>query len=355
MRRLLMLVWMILKQCMYMKNDFEHIQAAHCENGVTTNLLRIIGVEKITEPLAFGIGSGLFFVYIPFLKLNNGPAIAFRTMPGLIFSRTCKSLGIEVIRKKFNSKEAAENYLMERINAGQPVGCQVGVYYLSYFPKEYRFHFNAHNLIVYGKEQDNFLISDPIMETVTTLSTYELERVRFAKGALAPKGQIYYPKEGKVITDDQIRKAIKSGIKRNIRDMLRIPGNIAGVKGIKYTGNRIKKWRDKLGPQKAGSYLAQLVRMQEEIGTGGGGFRYIYAAFLQEAYAFHSYDEFPEISKTFTKAGDLWRSAAVQAAGIYKGRIGSQQDFNVMGDYLLEISEVEKKAFEALYDIKWHS
>ena len=57
----------------------------------------------------------------------------------------------------------------------------------------------------------------------------------------------------------------------------------AGVAGIKSTGNKIKKWRDKLGLQKAGSYLAQMVRMQEEIGTGGGGFRYIYAAFLQEA------------------------------------------------------------------------
>ncbi len=338
-----------------MKNEFGHIQAAHCENGVTTNLLRNIGVNKITEPLAFGIGSGLFFVYIPLLKINNGPAIAFRTMPGLIFKRTCASLGIEVIRKKFSSKETAEKFLMERLADGQPVGCQVGVYYLSYFPKEYRFHFNAHNLIVYGKEKDNFLISDPIMEAVTTLTTYELERVRFAKGALAPRGQIYYPKEGKIITDDQIRKAIKSGIKRNVRDMLSIPGNIAGVKGIRYTGKKIKKWRDKLGQQKAGLYLAQLVRMQEEIGTGGGGFRYIYAAFLQEAFAFHPYEEFLEISKVFTKAGDLWRNAAVQAAGIYKGRIGTQQDFNVMGDYLLEISEVEKNAFEALSNIKWHS
>jgi hypothetical protein len=336
-----------------MKNEFGHIQAAHCENGVTTNLLRTIGVDKITEPLAFGIGSGLFYIYIPFFTLNNGPAIAFRTMPGLIFSRTCKSLGIEVIRKKFSSKQAAEQYLVDCINAGQPVGCQVGVYYLSYFPKEYRFHFNAHNIIVYGKEADNFLISDPVMETVTTLSTYELERVRFAKGPLAPKGQIYYAKEGTIVTDDRIRKAIKTGIKRNVRDMIRIPGNIAGVDGIRFTGNRIKKWRDKLGQQKAGSYLAQLVRMQEEIGTGGGGFRYIYAAFLQQAYAYHPYEELPEISKSFTRAGDLWRNAAVQAAGIFKGRIGTQQDFNVMGDYLIEISEIEKEAFLGLSRIKW--
>jgi hypothetical protein len=234
------------------------------------------------------------------------------------------------------------------------VGCQVGVYYLSYFPKEYRFHFNAHNIVVFGKEQDNYLISDPIMENATTLTSYELGRVRFAKGALAPRGQVYYPKEEVHITDEQMKMAIRSGINRNVRNMLHIPGRIAGVKGIKYTGQKIKTWRDKLGLQKAGLYLAQLVRMQEEIGTGGGGFRYIYGAFLQEAHAWHPNDQLLEISNLFTRAGDAWRTAAIQAAGIYKGRIGSQTDFNVMGDYLLEISEMERQAFIALSKIKWH-
>ncbi len=336
-------------------HEFKHLQAAHCENGVTTNLLRTIGVDKITEPLAFGIGSGLFFVYVPFLKINKGPAIAFRTMPGLIFKRTCNALNIPVVRKKFSSKDAAEKYLAQCLLAGQPVGCQVGVYYLTYFPKEYRFHFNAHNIIVYGKEADKYLISDPVMETVTSLSSYELERVRFAKGALAPRGQIYYPKEKTIVTDAQISKAIAIGIKRNVLHMIKMPGSIAGVKSIASTGEKIKKWRDKLGQQKAGLYLAQLVRMQEEIGTGGGGFRYIYAAFLQQAHAFCGLDELLEISTTFTKSGDMWRNAAVQAAGIYKGRIGSQADFNIMGDSLVEIAAVEKQAFQALSKLKWHS
>lgn len=336
-----------------MKIDLQHRQSAHCESGVTSSLLWEASKGKITEPLAFGIGAGLFYAYIPFISINNGPAIAFRTMPGWIFGRTCRSLDIPVVRKKFSSREKAEAYLMEQLNAGQPVGCQVGVYYLSYFPKEYRFHFNAHNLIVYGKEGDNYLISDPIMETPTTLTSYELERVRFAKGALAPKGQVYYTKYNGEITDDRIREAIKSGIKRNVFNMLSIPGPFAGVKGIRFTGNKIKGWRDKLGLEKAKLYLAQLVRMQEEIGTGGGGFRYIYAAFLQQAHAYLPQDELLEISKLFTLAGDKWRTAAVHAAGIYKGRIGSQADFDTMGNHLLEIAELEKEAFTALKNIKW--
>lgn len=61
------------------------------------------------------------------------------------------------------------------------MGAQVGVYYLTYFLKEYRFHFNAHNMIVFGKEDDKYMISDPVMETVTSLTEYELQRVRFAE------------------------------------------------------------------------------------------------------------------------------------------------------------------------------
>src|SRR5450631_2680294 len=211
---------------MYMKLDFQHTQAAHCENGVTTSLLRHHGVNQITEPLAFGIGSGLFFIHIPFMKINNGPAIAFRTQPGLIFRRTCKALDIPVERKKFRSKQEAEKILMECLAAGQPVGCQVGVYYLTYFPKEYRFHFNAHNVIVFGKEDDNYLISDPVMETATSLSSFELERVRFARGAAASKGQMYYPKESRIVTDEQIKKGMRTGTKRKVRYMIYIPGNI---------------------------------------------------------------------------------------------------------------------------------
>ena len=135
--------------------------------------------------------------------------------------------------------------------------------------------------------------------------------------------------------------------------MLNIPCSFAGISGIRNTGNKIKKWRDKLGLEKAGLYLAQMVRMQEEIGTGGGGFRYIYAAFLQEADNYLPGNGLPEISVMFTKAGDMWRTAAVQASGIYKGRLKSQEDFNVMGDYLLEIAEMEKQAFEKLKNIKW--
>lgn len=329
-------------------DDFRHVQTAHCENGVTTALLRYHGLDFMTEPLAFGMGSGLFYIQIPFLTVNNGPAISFRTMPGAIFKRTCKSLGVEVTRKKFSSQEAAEAFLEKKISEGVPVGCQVGVFHLGYFPKEYRFHFNAHNLIVYGKEDDRYMISDPVMEDVTSLSREELTKVRFAQGPLAPKGHIYYPEKVGIITDDLIRKGIVKGINRNVRDMLRIPGSFAGVDGIRHTSNHIRKWRDKLGLKKAGLYLGQIVRMQEEIGTGGGGFRFLYGAFLEEAAAYLADDRVANISEDFTRAGDMWRASAIKMAGVYKGRLTEQKDFEDIADMLVETREVEKLAFQKL-------
>jgi len=335
-----------------LEKKFKHIQSAHCENGVATSLLRYHGLEFMTEPLAFGMGSGIFYLHIPYLSINNGPAITYRTMPGWIFSRTCKSLGVKVHREKFRNEQTAQAFLDQKVKEGAPVGCQVGVFNLPYFPPEYRFHFNAHNLIVYGKENGNYLISDPVMETVTSLSEEDMLKVRFAKGPLAPKGHIYFPEKVGLVTDEIIKKGIIKGIKRSSRDMLYIPGNIGGVTGIKYTAKQIRKWRDKLGPRKAGLYLGQIVRMQEEIGTGGGGFRFLFAAFLEQAHQYVKQDQLIQISEEFTKAGDLWRASAVNMGRIYKGRLNEQKDFEESADLLMQISEIEKQAFKKLLKLK---
>ncbi len=330
-----------------MEKEFKHIQTAHCENGATTSLLQYHGLKFMTEPLAFGMGSGIFYIHIPFMSVNNGPAISYRSMPGWIFSRTCKSLGVKVVRKKFgNNEAAAQAYLDKKIDEGVPVGCQVGVFNLPYFPPEYRFHFNAHNLIVFGKKNGEYLISDPVMETVTSLSEKDMNRVRFAKGPLAPKGHIYFPENVRMVDEETIKKGIIKGIKRSTRDMLHIPGNIAGISGIKYTAKQIRKWRDKLGPRKAGLYLGQVVRMQEEIGTGGGGFRFLFAAFLEEATNYINEEKLMDISQDFTKAGDLWRTSAVYMGRIYKGRVNNEQnDFDACADMLDEIAAIEKEGF----------
>lgn len=327
-----------------MEIDFKHKQSAHCENGVISNLLTHNGLS-ISEPLAFGIGSGLFFVFLPFLKVNYAPVISFRPMPGLIFKRLSKRLGIKIKRQKFrnpiSARKALDNMLVKNI----PVGLQVGVYNLTYFPDDYRFHFNAHNLVVYGKTEDTYLISDPIMETVTSLTFEEMESVRFAKGAFSPKGQMYYPL--KIPHNINLDEAIKSAIRSTCREML-APVPIVGVKGMRMVARSIKKWPNKIGIKKTNHNLGQIVRMQEEIGTGGGGFRFIYGAFLQEASEILKNKELQNMSKEITEIGDLWRDFAIDASRLYKNRSLEFDGYNKVSDKLLIIADKEEEFYKKL-------
>ena len=126
-----------------------------------------------------------------------------------------------------------------------------------------------------------------------------------------------------------------------------IPGKVVGTSGIKYTARKIKKLGDK-GFKEAGLFLGQVVRMQEEIGTGGGGFRFLYGAFLEQAAELLQDDRLIIASENITKAGDLWRDSAVQMAGVYKGRLTEQKDLDHIADLMYEISDIEKQAFTYL-------
>ena len=326
------------------KINFTHNQSAHCENGVVSNLMRHQGFE-ISEPMVFGIGSGLLFSYLPFLKVNYAPVFTYRSMPGFIFNKFAKRVGVKMKKEKFKNPAAAKARLDENLAKNNPVGLQVGVYNLVYFPDEYRFHFNAHNMFVYGKQDDRYLISDPVMEEVTSLSSKELEKVRFAKGAFAPKGHMYYPTE--FPKELELKKAITKGIKQTSRDMT-APVPIVGVKAMRWVAKNIRKWPKKLGPKKANHYLGQLVRMQEEIGTGGGGFRYIYAAFLQEASEVLQNEKLLELSKEMTSIGDAWRDFAVDASRIYKNRNAKSGGYEDVAIQLEEIADREEVFFKTL-------
>ena len=296
--------------------------------------------------MIFGIGSGLLFFYFPWLKVNQAPAISYRTMPGHIFSKVARRLGFHVRRERFSSPKKAQQVLDEKLERGFPVGLQVGVYHLTYFPDAYRFHFNAHNLVVYGKEGDTYLISDPVMEQPTKLSSQELEKVRFAKGVLSPKGHMYFPTH--LPKHISLETAIRKGIKETCQKML-APVPIVGVKAIRWVSKDILRWYDKRGVKITNHYLAQMIRMQEEIGTGGGGFRFIYGAFLEEAAEVLKNNTLKECSQEITAIGDLWRDFAVEVARLYKNRNQAHRAaYEDLSQRLLTIAQREEAFYKRL-------
>jgi hypothetical protein len=110
----------------------------------------------------------------------------------------------------------------------------------------------------------------------------------------------------------------------------------------------LERWPAKLGDEKALLYLGQLIRMQEEIGTGGAGFRFIYAAFLQEAADHLDDKRFLDFSARMTAIGDHWRLLAVKAARNCKGRAFAEDSYPAMAKILMDCADQEEELYRDL-------
>lgn len=334
-----------------MELKFEHRPAAHCENGVISNMLRFYGFE-LSEPMIFGLASGMFFSHMPFVKMAGMAVTSFRTFPGILFSRISKLLGFKITTKRYLNEKKAIADMEKVLLSGKPVGCVVGMYYLPYVPLEYRFHFNGHNICIVGKDEQTgeYIVSDPNAVEKVRITKKDLIKVRFAKGGTYPLlGQMYWIESVPNELPDLV-PMIKKAIKKNCWLMTSQPKWLPyfGVNGIYYLSRRIKNWEKEMGPRKASLNLAQIIRMLEEIGTGGAGFRYMFGAFLQEAAQKTGIEELNDYSKRITDIGDLWRDFAYKAARIFKKRQGETYTYDDLSEVLYKIAVLEEKFYKEL-------
>ena len=333
--------------------NYTHRQAGHCESGATSNLFKFNGLE-ISEPMAFGVGNGLYFSYIPFLKIQFAPMLSFRNLPNTVFKRSTAYMGVDatVIKKIKDPAEAMER-LDRNLEKGIPTGCQVGVFQLTFFPPEYRMHYNMHNLVVFGKEGNLYHVSDTVMEFPQVITYDDLLRVRYAKGAFAPQGKMYWINHT-IEQPVDLKAAVILGIKKTVHEMIGIPFPLIGVKGLRWLARDIKKWPIKHGNDKASFYLGQILRMAEDFGTGGAGFRYIYGAFLKEAgELFNHHAELLEASDMMGKTANKWREFTYMGARNCKNRSKPEEDYGTLSVKLLEIAADEEKVYQKLKKINF--
>lgn len=331
-----------------MSSAFDHRQAAHCETGVVSALLRGSGLE-ISEPMVFGLSGGLTFAYIGFVKINGMPLISYRMPPMMILRLlSMRVKGLQFECRKFRSEKAGMDALEHQISEGQLVGLQTSVFFLPYFPKEMRFHFNAHNVLVYGKQAEQYQVSDPIFSHVMEIDEKSLEQARFCRGALAPKGMMYHPTSVPQEIDYErvIPKALRFTYRLNGR---KNPVPIAGIAGMRNVAKRIDKL-DQVDPRYARLFLGYIFRMQEEIGTGGAGFRFMFAAFLEEAGQILSSDLLTDVSKEMISVGDEWRRFALMAAR--KSQDRDVCSFADIAGKLRDISHMEADVYDKLSKFK---
>ncbi len=326
--------------------NFRHKMAAHCESGSITALLNHAGLT-ITEPMVFGISSGIFFGYFHRMRSFAFPTFIVRNKPGQMRRNLERRTGVRFDTHRFSDPGKGQTRLNELIAANIPVAAQVDMYYLDYVPSWERVHINVHFMIVIGRNGSKYLVSDSYFPDIVELEEKSLIQGRFAGGSMSPKGFLFHTKSIPPTID--FPAAIKKGIRKACFNMLRIPIPFLGVKGIRAFANKIGTWPSFARDTEHLSHeIMKINILLEDQGTGGAGFRFMYATFLQQSAEILGKPVLNDLSRRLMETGDEWRKFSLFAARIGKNRDLGPEKFLEMRSMLLNLADTEEKFFRQL-------
>ena len=248
---------------------------------------------------------------------------------------------------RYSDPERAEKELDLLLEQGQPVGLQVDFLYMDFFPAYHRVHINVHYIVVIGKDGDHYLVSDCYHPTIARLHRNALRKGRFARGSMAPKGLMFYPVD--VPQSIPVSDGIRKGLKQTVFNMLSIPLPFLGIKGIRRFAEKLPDWPGYTkDPELLAHNVFLITIMLEDQGTGGAGFRYIYASFLREAATFLDSPVFNDYAGRMMTIGDEWREISLFAARIAKQRTLGEEKLREMGAMIRENARKEEQFFRDL-------
>ncbi len=325
--------------------NFEHKMAAHCESGTVTGLLNYNGMQ-ISEPMVFGISAGIFFAYLQGPKLPF-PLFVHRSKPGSIRKKIRKRLDVAFKEIKNRDIDKATHVLDTLIARKIPTAVQVDMFYMDYIPQYMKVHFNGHYVTVVGKENSTYTVSDCYYPQLANISIESMRKARSARGDLAPRGLLFYatvvPKEVDLATP------IRKGIKEAARNMVKLPVPFIGVKGIRMFARKIVDWPSLA--RNEGHLSDQVMDISanlEDKGTGGAGFRFMYASFLQEAAKILNDTALADMARQMMENGDRWRELSLHAARMGKYHEFSKEKFKELQDLIFARADTEEKLFSQL-------
>jgi hypothetical protein len=218
---------------------------------------------------------------------------------------------------------------------------------MDYLPEYTRAHFNAHYVIVTGKQDGRYQISDTYFPMMASVDAATLQTARFARGQFAPKGLLFYPES--IPERPDLKAAVRQGIKDAVFYMVKLPIPFFGVRGIRFFARKVQEWPKLTRDIDHLSHEVMMIAViLEERGTGGGGFRYLYATFLQEAARILGDPGIADVAKSMMDNGDRWRDVSIAAARMGKRRDLGPQRLVELGEMILERADAEQAIFRRL-------
>lgn len=326
--------------------DMDARGARHCETTAVGVLLRHEGLD-LSEPMLFGLASGLSFIYWDGKNLDF-PFLGGRVKPFELTRNVALRLGLELqVRETTSPRRAWEN-VAAPIDAGRPVGLQLDSYHLTYFAP--RAHFGGHVVAMYGYDEHRaYLVDTEQQGGAVSTSLASLARARAARGPMSARHRSFtlgIPGEPPALRDHLVPAIVACA-----EAFLHPPIANLGHRGIEKAGKLLPTWWERAAdPQRD---LVQVARLMERAGTGGALFRNLYRDFLAECTALCDSGHLPIDDGPLRTGHTLYAEAAAGWSAVAAlieraGTSGEPRCLVEAGALLGGLARLEREAMRAL-------
>jgi hypothetical protein len=341
--------------------NFTHRTGVHCTSSALRNVFEFHGA-KMSEAMIFGLGNGMTLGYLKIPRME--PFFGGRNKD--FVKDLCSTLNITL--NHFTSKKAEEGWqrLKNRLETNIPSVIDIDMGFLGYQKKDLPsedFHFGGHTIAVcgYDSQTESVLVTDTHFSDVLQVPVAELSAGRNSTvdRFMAPNNSIYEFSFPEKIPDlDMIIENVlyKTGslLLTQSGRALRFMGIHTGIKGIEAFIKDLDKWtklpKDKFRfrcTQQAGFIGTK----EENYGTGGGLFRYLFAEFLKEVASELNIESLYELSNSYLELGEKWEKVASlfkQTSSLDK--IDNQNE--LLREIKKELTEIQKLEEEGAFKLK---
>ncbi|MEV4476687.1 BtrH N-terminal domain-containing protein [Nonomuraea salmonea] len=311
----------------------------HCETTALGVLLRHEGLD-LPEPLLFGLGAGLSFVYWDG-KAMPVPFVGGRVKPFELTRNLAARLNLTLTVQETSSPRRAWLNVAAPLDAGRPVGLQLDCYHLDYFRS--KVHFGGHVVAMYGYDgHDAYLVDTAQQGGDVRTGLAGLARARAERGPMTARNRSFtialpaHPVRWQEHLVPAVRDCAAAFLAAPIANL--------GHRGIAKAAAKVPTWWDRAEDPRRD--LPQAALLMEQGGTGGGLFRALYRDFLAACAELVGGAELRTGHRLYAEAAGLWTDVSALIAKA--GESGDPGHLAQAGALLRDLSRIEREAMEVL-------
>jgi len=295
-----------------------------------------------SEAMCFGIGAG---VGIWYLDMPDD------SMPRLIHTRSAdlekdffNRIGLDFKWEQHTDAVESEKMLIRRLDQGRPALLRTDIYHLPYYKTNT--HFPGHAIVVWGYdlEKQVFLVTDTERTEPIEVAFDNMRRARYAKGGFFNMtGDMFAPVNLKV--PENMPGIIRDAVMTQSRLVMDESLDFQGITSLGKWERELDQWKEFPNWQWTARFTYQVL---EKRGTGGGGFRLMYADFLHEAGEYTPAIAGGGLADRMHAVGLAWRDLAY---ALKRASENKKPDFREVAVELKKVKKLEEAYHRETVDL----